>query len=898
MQLQFDPSQAHQLKAIDAVVALLHGQPKLEVSSPVALYSAATALANTLTLDETQLLANLQTVQRNHQLAEDTALQCLEAQIDTANGPKAVRFANFSVEMETGTGKTYVYIRTLLTLAQRYGLHKFIIVVPSVAVREGVLKNFAVLHAHLGAFYADVPYKVMDYDSANLTQVRDFAQLGDVQILVMTLDSFNKASNVIHNDTDRLQGATPIHFIQAARPILILDEPQNMESAKSVAALAALHPLFALRYSATHKNPYNLVYRLTPYDAYRLNLVKRIEVAGMVQDDDPHQAFVRLDSIASAKKTVTAKATMYQRMADGTVKQKMLTLKQGDALRDKSNGRPEYEGFVVEEINLFGAFIRFANGREVQLHASIGADKAAIFAAQIAYTIEEHFRKQARLRPHGLKVLTLFFIDRVANYAAADGLIRQLFIKAFERLKTQYDEWAHVDVATVHNGYFAQRRKAGLNEFVDSVSGKSREDEAVYDLIMKAKERLLAFTEPLCFIFSHSALREGWDNPNIFQICTLHQSVSEVKKRQEIGRGVRLAVNQLGERSNEPRHNTLTVIANESYERYVAALQAETSDEYGEGATAPAPANAKQPRKLVTLQKARLATAEFQALWDKIKHKTRYKVKLDIEALIAKVVPELDKLEVHAPRVTVAKGQLVVADGQQTYNTIQLTAPQTAQDLASSFVKPDLIGTMALLMAQTTPPLHLKRETLARIVLGSSNRKAAANNPYEFALQAVQQIKAAMHDLLVNGIKYEKAGAVYELTLLDAELELLESSLVPATNAIYDFIAVDSQVERQFVAELEQHAAVKLYVKLPNWFTVPTPVGNYNPDWAIVMEDRDGHGDTGGRPMLYLIRETKSTTLLHTLRPDERRKLICGEAHFSGALGVSYKVVTSVNELP
>ncbi len=898
MQLKFDPSQEHQLKAIESVVELLSGQPKIEATTPVALYSAATAIANTLTIDNAQLLANLQAVQRGNQIAEDEALRLLEARIDTASGPLNVRFANFSVEMETGTGKTYAYIRTMLTLAQRYGLSKFIVVVPSVAVREGVLKNFAVLREHLAALYPDVQYKVMEYDSSNITQVRDFAQLSDVQMLVMTLDSFNKASNVIHNDTDRLQGATPVHFIQAARPILILDEPQNMESEKSVAALAGLHPLLALRYSATHKNPYSLVYRLTPYDAYRLNLVKRIEVAGMVQDDDPNQAFVRLDSIASAKKTVTAKATIYQRMADGTVKQKQVTLKQGDSLKAKSNGRAEYESFIVEEISLIGDFVRFENGREVRLLESIGADKDAIFEAQIAYTIEEHFRKQARLRDYGLKVLSLFFIDRVANYADEDGMIRQLFIKSFNRLKAQHSDWANVDVATVHNGYFAQKRKAGVAEFVDSVSGKSREDEVVYDLIMKEKERLLSFDEPLCFIFSHSALREGWDNPNVFQICTLHQTVSNDKKRQEIGRGVRLAVNQTGERIEEPRHNILTVIANESYEHYVAELQAETAEEYGNDAVAPPLANARKPKRQVKLQKARVASAEFLTLWDKIKHKTRYKVRLDIDELVKRAAPEIDKIQVSVPRVVVQKGQVVLAESGQAYEVRQASSPKTAQALANELVKPDLIGTMAMLMEQTTPPLRLRRETLARIVAASNNQVGAAANPYEFALQAVRQIKEAMNDLLVNGIQYEKIGEVYELTLLDEDMELLESSLVPATTSIYDFIDVDSDVERKFVEDLENHNGVRLYVKLPAWFKVPTPVGNYNPDWAIVMEDRDSHGEDGGRPLLYLVRETKSTTLLHKLRPDERRKITCGRAHFDDTLGVSYKVVTSVDELP
>jgi len=896
MQFKFDAHQEYQLDAIAAVVDLLEGQPHREPELAFALGAGFAAVPNRVDLDNQTLLANLQSVQIRNHVPPDDALAVIEETIETAAGPKTVRFPNFSVEMETGTGKTYVYLRTALELFRRYGLLKFVIVVPSVAIREGVLKTLKVTEKHLRELYGNPPYRYYVYDSDNLSQVRQFAGAAGVELMVMTIDSFNKASNVIRQTTDRLQGETPIHLVQAARPVLILDEPQNMESELRVKALSALDPLFALRYSATHRNPYNLVYRLSPYEAYRQGLVKRIEVASVVKEDDLNQVFLRLEGIKAEKKTITARLALHKLMKDGTVKEKVVTVRPGDSLALLA-GRSEYAGFEVDEINPGGGFVRFANNVELRLGESRGADKEAIFEAQIRYTIEEHFRKQARLREAGIKVLSLFFIDRVDNYAQEDGIIRQQFLKAFNEIKVKHPGCHNLDPEMVQAAYFAQkRRKGGLLEMLDSVSGKTKEDEAAYDLIMKDKERLLSFEEPVGFIFSHSALREGWDNPNVFQICTLNQTVSEVKKRQEVGRGVRLAVDQTGGRVQDEQVNVLTVVANESYERYVERLQGELEEEYGKEGLPPKPANARR-RGVAKLRKEYTLKPEFQELWERIKQKTRYAVKIDAEKLLNDVVPELDRLEIRPPRITITKAQVRVA-GEDGLEAQQLSAPKTAAELTGRQSLPNVVDIMANLMANTTPPERLTKGTLLEIFRRTHNKQAALVNPQEFAATAVRLIKEKLADQLVAGIQYEKINAWFEMTQLETEVESWMDYLEPAARSVYDHVVFDSEVEQQFVRGLERRDDVKLYLKLPGWFTVPTPVGDYNPDWAIVMEERDEHGQPLGKPLLYLVRETKGKDWQTDLRPDERRKTHCGEQHFQKTLGVNYRVVTEAGELP
>jgi type III restriction enzyme len=894
MEFKFDANQEHQVNAIAAVTGLLEGQPRIEAGLTFASGANFAAVANRLDLDEGALLANLQSVQERNGVEPDPALQCIEETIETAAGSKAVRFPNFSIEMETATGKTYVYLRTVLDLHGRYGLRKFIVVVPSVAIREGVLKTLTITEKHLKELYGNPPYRYYIYDSENLSLVRQFALSNGIEIMVMTIDSFNKASNVIRQTTDRLQGETPIHLVQAARPVLILDEPQNMESELRVKALAALDPLFALRYSATHRNPYNLVNRLTPFEAYRQGLVKRIEVAGVEEQDNANLPFLRLDDIRSEKKTLTARLAVHKLMKDSSVKQQVVVARPGDNLAGKAN-RSEYADFTVDEISLAGDFVRFSNGVELRKGEAQGADKEAVFEAQIRYTIETHLLKQQRLKEQGIKVLSLFFIDRVDNYAQVDGVIHRLFNRCFNELQAKYPDWKGIDPETVQAAYFAQRRtRTGEIIFEDSKTGEAEKDRETYNLIMKDKERLLSFDEPTCFIFSHSALREGWDNPNVFQICTLNQTASEVKKRQEVGRGMRLAVNRSGDRVHDERVNILTVVANQSYQSYVERLQTEIEEEYGVGGTPPPPPNARK-RGVARLRKAYMLKPEFKELWERIKHKTRYAVTIDTEKLLAEVVAELDKAEIRKPHIAITKAQVQVG-AEGTFEAMQMSGARNVLDLAGRYPLPNLVAIMENLMERTTPPMRLTRRSLLEVFRRVNNKQAALDNPHEFALVAVGIIKRKLADHLVNGIRYEKMNKWYEMTQLAEEISSWEEYLVPTPNySLYDQLAFGSDVEKAFVEGLEKRNDVKLYLKLPSWFTVPTPVGEYNPDWAIVIEDRDEHGKPIS--LLYLVRETKDKDWKTGLRPDELRKITCGERHFKDALGVDYKVVTAASDV-
>jgi len=484
----------------------------------------------------------------------------------------------------------------------------------------------------------------------------------------------------------------------------------------------------------------------------------------------------------------------------------------------------------------------------------------------------------------------------VDNYAREDGVIRRLFVRAFNEAREKHPEWKDKEAGAVQAAYFAESRRKSGEVVIEDTTGKSQKDEKAYNLIMKDKERLLSLDEPVCFIFSHSALREGWDSPNVFQICTLNQTSSEMKKRQEVGRGMRLAVNQSGERVRDEQVNILTVVANESYERYVENLQSEIEAEYGKGNAPPPPPDARR-RGTARLRKEYTLRPEFKELWERIKHKTRYAVKVDSAQLVEDVVTDLDKLRVPAPRVTITKVQ-VQATADDRFQPLQMSGAKTVLDLAGRYPLPNLVEIMAHLLQHTTPPVRLARSTLLEIVGRVSNRKAAANNPHEFATLAVKVIKGKLADYLVNGIQYEKINEWYEMTQWEGEVESWQSYLVPAAHSVYDHVEFESETERKFVEDLDKDDRVKLYVKLPRWFTVQTPTGDYNPDWAIVMEERDEHGQPTGKPLLYLVRETKSTTDLDKLHPDEKRKLHCGEQHFKGALGVDFKVVTSVAELP
>ena len=901
LELKFDGNQDFQIRAIDAVVRLFEGQSKVEAEIRFVQDAGFIGSPNRLDITDEELLSSLKAVQSDGRIKPDDLLQTISEDVDTAEGRKRVSFPNFSIEMETGTGKTYVYLRTALELNKRYGFRRFIMVVPSIAIKEGVLKTLKITEGHFKELFDKVPYRFYAYDSSNLTQVRQFCSSSNLELMIMTLDSFNKAmteeglGNIIRRPTDRLQGAVPIHLIQVARPILILDEPQNMESEKSIAALAALNPLFALRYSATHRNPYNLVYRLTPADAYKQGLVKKIEVASVVREDDPNQVFVQVESVTSRKNVVSAVIRVNKLFKSQALKSVTLSVKLGDSLGEKTN-LPEYRSFVVEGINPGSNTVLFTNGIELGVGESHGADKESTFEAQIRYTVEEHFRKQKRLKDLGIKVLSLFFIDRVDNYAQDSGIVRKLFVKAFNELRQSYTDWAELNPEEVQAAYFAATRKKGEMVYEDS-SGTSQKDEEAYDLIMRSKEKLLSFASKEAFIFSHSALREGWDNPNVFQICTLNQTKSEIRKRQEIGRGVRLAVNQGGERVRDPQVNLLTVVANQSYESYVEQYQQQVVEEFGEGVEVPPPpANARKPRP-IKLRKEMVLKPEFRELWDRISRKTRYNLEIDTERLIEDCAKLIDSIEMRAPRVTVTKAKVDLNE-EGAFEALQISSARTLVDLAGRYPLPNLADSISHILENTTPPVRLSKKTLVEIYLRTKNKQAAMDNPFEFASVAARLIRERLTDYLVDGIKYEKIDEWYEMSLFKEMIPSWEQYVIPSERSIYDGTEYDSDVERRFVQDLERLPQVYMYFKLPSWFTITTPVGTYNPDWAIVWDEGEGIVKDPKKLKLYLVRETKGTTDLNALRPDERRKILCAKRHFGEALGVDYKVVENARQLP
>lgn len=854
MKFKFDSNLDFQLEAIKSVVDLFKGQKNTTKSLPFIAENGI--VPNELGISEKKILNNLNAIQNEAKIKELEELEGMD----------------FSIEMETGTGKTYVYLRSILELNIEYGFKKFIIIVPSVAIREGVLKTLEITKKHFKQIYDNISYNSYEYDSSKLSRIRQFSRNNNVEILVMTLDSFNKDKNIMNQNIDKLSGQKPIELVSQTNPILILDEPQNMESEKAREALKKLNPLFKLRYSATHKNYYNLIHRLTPVDAYNKNLVKKIEVLSVIKEDDFNTAYVKCLDIKADKKGITAKLEINQKQKSG-YKIKKIVVRQGDDLFKKSQN-PEYKGFIVSGIHAGYNYVKFSNGISVKKGEDLGGDKKELMKTQIKHTIEEHFRKQDILRPLKIKVLSLFFIDRVANYTEKEGFIRKTFIEEFEKIKKNFSKYKNLDVDKVHNGYFSNYKSEG---------GMER-DKEIFDLIMKDKEKLLSFEEPTQFIFSHSALREGWDNPNVFNICTLNETVSEMKKRQEIGRGVRLPVNQDGERLTDLDFNILTVVANENYVDYVSKLQQEYIDDYGDIIAPPKPANARN-RRILKLKKGFKLNPEFKELWKRISKRTKYAVDINTDDLIGNCVREINKLDIKTIRIRVEKVFLSLEEGQGI--KYQFVGDE-AEELNKNFEIPNLID---LISSET----KLTRGTIYDIILKVKNLDLIFVNPQEFTQSIINIIKGTLQEFLINGIKYIELKDFWKMELFE-NMDAYEEYVIPDYNkkTIYDGTIWDSEGERDFAKALEDSDKIKLFVKLPPWFLVETPVGEYNPDWAIVKEEKDLQGKT--KEKLYLVRETKFVDNLENLRPSEKQKIKCAEEHFK-TINVNFDTVKSFREI-
>ncbi len=1024
MKLHFESDLPYQIDAIEAVCDLFRGQEVCRSVFTVTAqalggedtqqsfvgkqFTESGGIGNALQLivDE-ELNENLQQVQLRNGLPPSPPLESKQP-------------LDFTVEMETGTGKTYVYLRSVFELNQRYGFTKFVVVVPSVAIKEGVNKTLQITREHFEALYPSAKgYEFFQYDSDKLGQVRNFATSPNVQIMVITVGAINKfgdeaaaqaeesdeskrrekSKNKMYRASEKTGGERPIDLIRQTSPILIVDEPQSVDGGidgKGKKALAHMSPLCTLRYSATHVDKHNMVYRLDAVDAYEQRLVKQIEVAAATVQGGNNKPYVKLLAVNNKRGVISASIEVDRENAAGVVRRDAITVQDGFDL-EQETGRALYADIRIGEIRA-GSGKKSSNqflelkvpGSEVFLRIGEAwgdVDASAVHREMIRRTIKEHLDKEKRLRPFGVKVLSLFFIDEVAKYRQYDeqgNPVKGEYAVIFEE---EYKRWARhpdyqslfgeIDLVTaaeeVHNGYFSiDKKKVGGKtvEMVKDTSGTTAADDDTYNLIMRDKEKLLSFESPLKFIFSHSALKEGWDNPNVFQICNFSTRETERWRRQTIGRGLRLCVNQKGERLRGFEVNTLTVIATESYEQFAENLQKDIEKDTGiqfgvvhdhefagipvtsetgdvspfgfdasktlwgylqaEGyisdkgkvqdslKTALKTGNLQLPtefeaqrhqivavlkklsgklevknaddRKPISVRKSVLLSPDFKALWDRIKHKTTYRVQFDNEKLIERCIQALD----HAPAVSKTRLQWKkagMAIGKAGVDASLLSVSEPIALYEADIELPDVL-------TELQDRTQLTRKTIARILTESTRLNDFKRNPQQFIELASDAINRCKRLALVDGIKYQRLGDehYYAQELFESE-ELsgyLQNLVLNTEKSVYEHVVYDSAIERDFAESLEKNEAVKVYAKLPGWFKVPTPLGTYNPDWAVLVT-------LDGQERLYFVVETKGSLFDDELRDREGGKIKCGAAHFTALAGAAdaarYVVARSVDDV-
>ena len=863
--------------------------------------------------------------------------------------------------------------------------------VPSVAIKEGVYKSLQMTDDHFRALYSGTPFEYFLYDSAKLGQVRNFAASPQVQIMIVTVGAINKKDvNNLYKDSEKTGGEKPIDLIRATRPIVIVDEPQSVDgglAGRGKEALNAMNPLCTLRYSATHVDKHHMVYRLDAVDAYERKLVKQIEVASATVEDAYNRPYVRLISTSNRRGVISAKVELDVEVA-GQVRRRERTVQDGYDL-EQETGRVVYRDCRIGEIRVgkgsASVELRIPGG-ECFLHEGEAwgdLDATSVQRQMIRRTIREHLDKENRLRPKGIKVLSLFFVNAVERYRCYDeagnavkGDYAHIFEDEYQRLAQHPDYqslFREVDLTAaaseVHDGYFSIDKRGGWTDTAENNQTNRDNAERAYNLIMKEKEKLLSFDEPLKFIFSHSALREGWDNPNVFQICALRDIQTERERRQTIGRGLRLCVNQEGERLRGFEVNTLTVIARESYQEFAENLQREIEVDTGirfgiiephQFAQILVTADGKNSATLgfdnsqtlydylqtegyidaagriqdslreairdnslalpeqfaeqrsdiesvlrkragrldiknaderltVRPRQAVLDSADFKALWDRIKHKTSYRVSFDNEALLNNSATALRNAD-PIPRTRLQWRKADIAIGQAGVEATEIAGSATVVLEYTDIELPDLL-------TELQDRTQLTRRSIHRVLVDSRRLGDFKRNPQQFIVLAAQAINSCKLRALVDGIKYQRIGddAYYAQELFEQEeLTGYLKNMLQAEKSVHEKVIYESDTEARFADNLEKNSAVKLYAKLPGWFKVPTPLGSYNPDWAVLV-------DTDECERVYFVVETKGSTLLDDLRHAEAGKIACGKEHFQ-ALHVlenpaRYQVAASVDQL-
>ena len=986
MKLHFEPNLDFQLQAIESVCDLFRGQEICRTEFTVTQYSPQSqphlafaenelGIGNRLLLLDDEILANLNAGQLQNGLPPSEFLDSRD----------------FTVEMETGTGKTYVYLRTIFELNKHFGFSKFVIVVPSIAIKEGVYKTLQITEEHFRALYSGTPFEYFLYDSAKLGQVRNFATSPQIQIMVVTVGAINKQNvNNLYKDSEKTAGEKPIDLIKATRPIVIVDEPQSVDGGlkgRGREALAAMNPLCTLRYSATHVDRRHMVYRLDAVDAYERKLVKQIEVASATVENAHNKPYVRLVSTSNKRGVISAKVELDVEVAGG-VRRREKIVKDGDDL-EQTTGRAIYRDCRIGEICVERGNevmeLRIPGGQKYLRRGKAWGDVDALVVQRemIRRTIKEHLDKEKRLRPQGIKVLSLFFIDAVDRYRQYDeegNVVKGEYAKIFEE---EYRRFANhpnyntlfqeVDTTSsaheVHNGYFSIDNRGGWTNTAENTQANRENAERAYNLIMKEKEKLLSLDTPLKFIFSHSALREGWDNPNVFQICALRDIHTERERRQTIGRGLRLCVNQQGKRVRGFDVNTLTVVARESYEDFAENLQQEieedtgirfglvekhqfaailVADENGQPTALGFEASKElweelkaegyidaggriqdslrkalkdstliipnrfteqrpeientlkklagrleikdaNERRSVHPRQAILHSPEFKALWERVKHKTTYRVEFDNEDLLVKCTRALRK----APPIPQTKLQWHKADISIGQAGVEATETAGAATIVLNETDIELPDILTELQDRT----QLTRRSIQRVLCESGRLDDFKRNPQKFIEIVAKSINSCKQQALVEGIKYQRIGdeSFYAQELYEQEeLTGYLKNMIDAEKSVYEKVIFESGIEAKFANQLEKQEEVKVYAKLPGWFTVPTPLGSYNPDWAVLIDTNEGE-------RLYLVVETKGSLFSSDLRIYEDAKIECGKAHFDALkmkdASARYEVATSVEDL-
>jgi len=946
-------------------------------------------------LNEAQILENIHAVQKRQNLPVSSCL------VQSSVSP-----INLDTEMETGTGKTYCYIKTIFEMNKQFGWNKFIIVVPSIAIREGVYKSFEITAEHFLESYSK-KIKFFIYNSKQLHNLESFSSDAGINVMIINVQAFNargKDARRIYEELDDFQSRKPIDVIKANHPILILDEPQKMEGKKTLDSFAEFNPMMILRYSATHKTTHNKIYRLDALDAYNQKLVKKIAVRGIsVKGLSGTNAYLYLESVEISKKSPLARIEMEIKQ-NKDIKRIVRKLGKGDNLYDRSNGLDQYKGFVIADINAITDTVSFTNGVELTAGDAVGdINETALRRIQIREAIKAHFEKEQVLFHKDIKVLTLFFIDEVAKYRVYNesgeeegGQYAKIFEEEYTDALNEYgfldkpEYKKHLDnilVSKTHNGYFSIDKKT--KRLVDPETKKrstESDDVDAYDLILKDKERLLSFEEPTRFIFSHSALREGWDNPNVFVICTLKHSDSIISRRQEVGRGLRISVDQFGERQDNPitlhQTNVLTVVASESYKDFVAGLQKDISESLSErprvadeayftGKTiltddgpmevtpqmakhiykyllkndyiddndnitdgyhedvkkeevTPLPDDLKPYRNqifqliesvysdanLPAIENDRGAKTnplndnfhkkEFKELWGRINNKAVYAVQFDSGELVGKCVDALDRhLRVAPLRYTIHRGEQKSAieydqikEGQSF--ELKESTEEFNKKSVHSDVPYDLIGKIA-------EDVHLKRQTVSKILtkIEKSIFSQFKTNPENFIAEAVRLINEQKATMIIERLTYNATNEIYDVDIFtdNQANQNFSQAGQPLKRHVYDYVVTDSGKERKFVEELDVSEEVVVYAKLPKGFYIPTPVGNYNPDWAIAFKE-------GKVKHIYFVAETKGSMSSMELREIEQTKIECARRFFNDVLNkkgkdssVKYDVIDSYDKL-